>query len=437
MITHEWKDEDRGCRVRIDSEIAFPEIPEIQDLNSGKEVLNAARREEVLSSEISRLLPMADRAERLLKRVEDLEAEAVALSEGNEIIAELSTALAVACDEGLTPCGDPEACAGHLGEKANAALREALDRWRERKRRAEICAEKMEETQQELFESERLRENQAATIRRLRLRVGSLEKRLAGAQDRLAAQSGRIIKLEAPAGATPGESPKDPLFSGRCCPDCQGTDFLSGPEGGGAQNYKCSGCGSEFNVGPGWSQRIQCGRTEEVLGEGLEKDLSEAAEFWRIETELADRITDRVCVALEELLSAVQEPEEEPRQSGAARISPQEVADHLAGPWIGPSIARAIAEYHRLVHGDEPVPLPGTDKGSSMVQLSRAIKGSSRANGTAAQRSGLRKFLEDNGTLCEVEDHQFPEQAEPSSCAACLATEILEWFACAGDGREV
>jgi hypothetical protein len=47
--------------------------------------------------------------------------------EGSEVIAELSTALAFVVGEELSPCGPP--CAGHLGEKGNAALTEALARW--------------------------------------------------------------------------------------------------------------------------------------------------------------------------------------------------------------------------------------------------------------------------------------------------------------------
>lgn len=35
----------------------------------------------------------------------------------------------------------------------------------------------------------------------------------------------------------------------KCCPDCAGTEFHSGPRGGGAQNVLCAGCHSEFNFG--------------------------------------------------------------------------------------------------------------------------------------------------------------------------------------------
>lgn len=33
-----------------------------------------------------------------------------------------------------------------------------------------------------------------------------------------------------------------------CCPDCGGAEFVPGPRGGLAQNMKCSGCGSEYNI---------------------------------------------------------------------------------------------------------------------------------------------------------------------------------------------
>ena len=31
------------------------------------------------------------------------------------------------------------------------------------------------------------------------------------------------------------------------CPDCGGTKFLKGPEGGNCINFKCAQCGAEFN----------------------------------------------------------------------------------------------------------------------------------------------------------------------------------------------
>jgi hypothetical protein len=33
-----------------------------------------------------------------------------------------------------------------------------------------------------------------------------------------------------------------------CCPDCGGAEFVHGPRGGLAQNMKCGGCGSEYNI---------------------------------------------------------------------------------------------------------------------------------------------------------------------------------------------
>ena len=42
------------------------------------------------------------------------------------------------------------------------------------------------------------------------------------------------------------------------CLDCDGDSFLKGPSGGLCTNYKCAGCGSEYDVGPGLMERI-CG----------------------------------------------------------------------------------------------------------------------------------------------------------------------------------
>jgi len=70
---------------------------------------------------------------RLSKLEEELEQERSAMTltseEGNEIIGELSAALAVlAGDAGLNPCVAP--CPGHLKEKTEAAVYGALARWR-------------------------------------------------------------------------------------------------------------------------------------------------------------------------------------------------------------------------------------------------------------------------------------------------------------------
>jgi hypothetical protein len=40
------------------------------------------------------------------------------------------------------------------------------------------------------------------------------------------------------------------------CLDCDSEEFFEGPSGGLCTNYKCSGCGSEYNVGPGLMERI-------------------------------------------------------------------------------------------------------------------------------------------------------------------------------------
>lgn len=40
------------------------------------------------------------------------------------------------------------------------------------------------------------------------------------------------------------------------CLDCDGDQFLKGPSGGLCTNYKCAGCGSKYNVGPGFIERI-------------------------------------------------------------------------------------------------------------------------------------------------------------------------------------
>lgn len=53
----------------------------------------------------------------------------MAADESQEIIAELSAALATACEEGLVPCVDP--CPGHLGPRSKAVFNESLKRWRD------------------------------------------------------------------------------------------------------------------------------------------------------------------------------------------------------------------------------------------------------------------------------------------------------------------
>lgn len=67
------------------------------------------------------------RIDQLVAKERELEAAEITAEEGQEIIAELTAALAVLNGESLTPCAG--GCPGHLGEKASAAAREALDRW--------------------------------------------------------------------------------------------------------------------------------------------------------------------------------------------------------------------------------------------------------------------------------------------------------------------
>lgn len=60
-------------------------------------------------------------------RDEELWAAMVTADESCELVAELTAALAVLHGEPLTPC--VSGCEGHLGEKASAAMNEALQRW--------------------------------------------------------------------------------------------------------------------------------------------------------------------------------------------------------------------------------------------------------------------------------------------------------------------
>jgi len=42
------------------------------------------------------------------------------------------------------------------------------------------------------------------------------------------------------------------------CPDCGGSEWLNGPGGGCSQNVECGGCGSRFNLTPGFgAERIR------------------------------------------------------------------------------------------------------------------------------------------------------------------------------------
>lgn len=40
------------------------------------------------------------------------------------------------------------------------------------------------------------------------------------------------------------------------CPDCKSKEWYAGPRGGECQNIECAGCGSRFNVGPNYAERI-------------------------------------------------------------------------------------------------------------------------------------------------------------------------------------
>lgn len=71
-----------------------------------------------------RLATLAEENRALRSRAEAAE---ITAEEGQEIIAELTAALAVRVGESLTPCAG--GCPGHLGTKASAAARESLDRW--------------------------------------------------------------------------------------------------------------------------------------------------------------------------------------------------------------------------------------------------------------------------------------------------------------------
>lgn len=57
----------------------------------------------------------------------ELDAAAVTNEISQEIIGEMSMALAIGCEEGLIPCVEP--CKGHLGPKATAVYREAYAIW--------------------------------------------------------------------------------------------------------------------------------------------------------------------------------------------------------------------------------------------------------------------------------------------------------------------
>jgi len=74
------------------------------------------------------LLGFPEAAREILRLEDKNDALTMTVEEGGEIEAELSTALAVACAEKLTPCA--AGCPGHLGPKAQEVFTEALNRWR-------------------------------------------------------------------------------------------------------------------------------------------------------------------------------------------------------------------------------------------------------------------------------------------------------------------
>ena len=62
--------------------------------------------------------------------------------------------------------------------------------------------------------------------------------------------NGLLLRLR---GTTREEFHPDSVFAALSkgkCPDCASAEFLMGPRGGAAQNVKCAGCGSEFNLAP-------------------------------------------------------------------------------------------------------------------------------------------------------------------------------------------
>ena len=54
----------------------------------------------------------------------------------------------------------------------------------------------------------------------------------------------------------PDVAPPCPVMCLRCL-DCSSEMFFVGPSGGLCTNYKCAVCGSEYNVGPGFMERIR------------------------------------------------------------------------------------------------------------------------------------------------------------------------------------
>lgn len=118
----------------------------VRDLYDGAEALATqvreleeavAARDGVLRMAVARLGGEVDghptHRINFLQRIDALRAiedrAAMEADESQEIIEEMSAALAVACEENLVPCVDP--CPGHMGPKAKAVFKEALEKWRE------------------------------------------------------------------------------------------------------------------------------------------------------------------------------------------------------------------------------------------------------------------------------------------------------------------
>lgn len=85
----------------------------------------------------------------LVKEVsEERDALKLSAEEGQEIIGELSMALAILTGEGLRPCREPEAapgCPGHLGAKAKEVVNQALSIYRALQEGNRLAAERIVE----------------------------------------------------------------------------------------------------------------------------------------------------------------------------------------------------------------------------------------------------------------------------------------------------
>lgn len=119
-MRHEWRPRSSDTLRRASDEDGdFPGFW-IQALDGAWRYLPYAGIE--AAAEILRL------AERVKELEEDARAATMTTEEGNEIIGELSMALAILAGEDLKPCMAP--CRGHLRAKANEAMKAALAAWR-------------------------------------------------------------------------------------------------------------------------------------------------------------------------------------------------------------------------------------------------------------------------------------------------------------------